>query len=832
MKSSNRGIPKGLSLEQVRLNREKYGSNVDNKKDFTNIKVIFTSIISLYNVIIFSLIVILIFIRAYNDAIFLGLVGIVNTLVSLYQEIRARIAIKKLSTYKEKNLSLIRNVNGKDQVFEFPSSEAVIDDIVYVQTGDRIMLDGIVVSNKYSEFDESILTGESDYVSKNEGEEVQAGTYIAAGSCYYKVTKLSKDSYMQVINKRISRIKSSITPLQKKINQLIKYLTYITLVIIFLIVVSSLIQDVNRDEAIRNSVSIVTSLVPQGLVLITTISFAFGALKIAEFNGLVQRINAVESMANVKVICMDKTGTLTQNILKVIKVIDVNSSARENEERLLSTFMYHVSQKNKTILAITDHLSDIEPYKELIKTGETPFSSERKYSSISFTDFTLVLGAPEIIISKESMSDELKETIKKYEKKSYRVLLFGKQKNETDFKPLSIIVIEDLIREDILDTLKTLYANAIEVKIISGDSAETVIATAKRISKNFKAKAINGYDLELLPKKEFEKTVLDTNIFARIKPQQKQQIIKVLKKHNIYTAMVGDGANDILALKEAQLGIAMNDGSSMAKDVADVVLLNNSFATLPIMLQEGKKIILNVQNIANIYLIKNISSLILILFTTFLGFGFPYDPKHIALASFLVIGIPSFILAFDEQKVRINGNKTNHFFINILAFSSKVGIMNAAVLLAIFWFATNSNGSLYYIRTLILCGTIILGIINIILIYLRTYSFKELLHKKLVILMIVGILLSFVIDLSSKQLKNFFDLDTIYLPHLLIIFAICALGILLYMSTEKVKYKKMVIFISKKIKKLKKKKVKRISVTNGTKATIDKEEDGPDSNLV
>lgn len=379
------------------------------------------------------------------------------------------------------------------------------------------------------------------------------------------------------------------------------------------------------------------------------------------------------------------------------------STAHTNSEQLLKTFLRDVTQKNKLNQALEVYLKEIKPLESLRKINEIPFSSERKYSACVYEDITLVLGAPEMLLEKNNKAFT---NVEAYTKESYRVVTFGTVKGQYQekkgdikkkFQPLAVIAIDDPIREETPGTLEQLTKENIQYRIISGDSLDTVTAIAKKINKDYPANAISGDDLGKLEGQPLEKAILTHNIFARIKPHQKQEIIRTLKKNKLFTIMIGDGVNDVLALKESDLGVAMNGGSSMAKDVADVVLLNNSFSTLPILLYEGRRIIANIQTIANIYLIKNISSIVTILMLGFIGFRFPFDPKHVELSSFLIIGMPSFVFAFEKHKF----STTDEGFIKrLLLFSGIIGFGNALVYTTLYTYYDLLSDRLFYSRSI------------------------------------------------------------------------------------------------------------------------------------
>ncbi len=451
----------------------------------------------------------------------------------------------------------------------------------------------------------------------------------------------------------------------------------------------------------------------------------------------------------------------------------------QQTQQLLKTFIRDVTAKNKVIEVIDRYLSDVKPLDTFTKQSEIPFSSERKYSACVYKDSTLVLGAPEMLLEKGSKAFE---AVTAYTKEAYRVVVFGlitgayRKEDENikkEFTPQAIIAMDDPIREEIPKALLELTKNNIEYRIISGDSPDTVISIAKKINKDYPANIISGQELETLSEDAFEQAVLTHNIFARIKPSQKQMIIRALKKHKLFTIMVGDGVNDVLAIKESDLGVAMNGGSTMAKDVADVVLLNNSFATLPLLLYEGRRIITNIQTIANIYLIKNISSIAAILLLGFIGLQFPFNPKHVEIASFLIIGLPSFFLAFEKHTF---STTDEGFLKRLLLFSSIVGFGNAIIYAIVYMYYDIASERLLYSRTMLLCAVIFLGINNLVLIYSQHYRFEEILKRKIPLFLIVGITMLFLIAITNNAIRGFFDIANVTLLDFSITFFLCAVG--------------------------------------------------------
>ncbi len=428
-------------------------------------------------------------------------------------------------------------------------------------------------------------------------------------------------------------------------------------------------------------------------------------------------------------------------------------------KQLLKTFLRDVVQKNKLNETLEKYLEKVEPIEDLKKTNEIPFSSERKYGASIYPDVTLVLGAPEMLLEKTSKTFSYCQT---YTKESYRVVVFGqiaKQFSEKEgnikkkFQPLAVIAFDDPVREETPGTLEQLLHENIQYRIISGDSPDTVEAIAKKINKDYPATVISGEELDTLEGEVLEKAILEHTIFARIKPHQKQLIIRTLKKNKLFTIMIGDGVNDVLALKESDLGVAMNGGSSMAKDVADVVLVNNSFATLPVLLYEGRRIITNIQTIANMYLIKNISSIASVLMLGFIGLRFPFDPRHVQLSSFLIIGLPSFVLAFEKHTFVTSDEG---FLKRLLLFSGIVGFGDAIIYTILYTYYDITSERLLYSRTILLTSVIFLGLCNIILIYLQHYSLIEIMRRKIVIGLMFVIVMLFFLSIYLSATRDFF----------------------------------------------------------------------------
>lgn len=456
------------------------------------------------------------------------------------------------------------------------------------------------------------------------------------------------------------------------------------------------------------------------------------------------------------------------------------TNTHTDAQRLLKTFLRDVAQKTKVNEALETNLTEVKPDASLTKIDEIPFSSERKFSACLYQDRALVLGAPEVLLSQHSKEYD---NAVSYQQQSYRVVTFGESKGsfsskEADeikkkFTPQAVIALEDPIREEAKATLAMFLENNIHYKIISGDAKETVVAIAKRINDTYPALAITGQELEELDGEKKREAIITSTIFSRIKPHQKQEIIRTLKADGQYTVMIGDGVNDVLALKEAHVGVAMNGGSNMAKDVAEVVLLNNSFATLPELIIQGRRIIANIQTIANLYLIKNISSISAILMLGFIGLRFPFDPKHVEYTSLLIIGVPSIMLAFDVHTFPISDKG---FMSRLLQFSGIVGFGDAILYTILYTYYDIMSEKLLYSRTILVTAVILLGICNIVLIYLQYYSIREIIKRPLIIGLLATIALLFVATLLTPLVRSFLEIEPLGLLDSILVFGVCVTG--------------------------------------------------------
>lgn len=672
----------GLNTQEV---NERISKGLQNKASKQNTKtireIIIENIFSVFNLVIFSIIIFLIYFyltskdeRLLLDSIGILMIAFINTFLAIFQELKAKRALDKVNLLLKKDICAVRN--GIETWID--PSVIVKDDIIKIQRGDQVVVDGTVVFSNHLEIDESLLTGESNPIQKKVDSEILSGSFCLSGNGFYKAEKVGSESFASKITQQAKKYKFDHTPLQKKIDLIVKLLFALAIVLVIAEIIFN--KEGFTPDFVRKISTILISLVPQGLVLMATVTFAVGVYRISSLGAIVQKLNAIESFSNVQVVCMDKTGTLTQNKLSIKGINITNERYPEDEMKsIIGTYAHLTSDKNATINAINVY----EPLQDYRLSDEFPFSSERKLSMIEMQKgdekSIFILGAYDILIEKGS--SDTKEEIKKiFEEKKlgiYRNVLFGKVINSENLEevrdnidsmtiePLCLISIMDKIRDDVLEAIKLFESNGIKIKILSGDSAKAIQEVVNEIGWNVSDNdLISGSELDILPEDEFEKAVIEKIIFARLKPEHKLRIIKALKKEKIYTAMIGDGVNDLPAIKESDMGIAMEEGSSITKEVADIVLLKNKFSLLPSIFDEGNKIVNSVKSVAKLFLTKNFFVIYITLLSIIFLLEFPLTPRRVSLINIFGIGLPAFIITLKNKDI----SRTKYFMKDVISF--------------------------------------------------------------------------------------------------------------------------------------------------------------------
>ncbi len=612
------------------------------------------NVLNVFNLVFFTLMVVVISLQDWSTAIFAGFSVVSNSILGMFQEISAKRKLDQLAALASHDIKVWR----EGQLTPISILDIVKDDVIPIEPGDRLVVDGRILEADSLEMDESQLTGESDAVFKDVDSPVYSGSFCIAGTGVMVATQVGKESTLNKLSSVAKVYKNVRTPTQQRLDAVVQVALIIMLILLPMLAIASYLQNVavgNQQnlllEIVRNLVVFVSSIVPQGLVLTAILSLTIGAISITRFQTLIQRVNAVESMANVTTLCFDKTGTLTRNILRVTEIIPLNGSGLNAVQGDLHHYIQHLAHQNRTAAAIAEALPTASVNGERgSKLREIPFNSSRKWGAVVFPDETLILGAPERILNAQAHAEPAQRA-HDLSTQGLRVLAFARAPQapidghlDGIAEPLALVVLSDEIRPDIQETLDSFRRQDVALKVISGDNLETVtsIATASGITVN---KSFTGDQLNAMSDHELEGAALEGDLFARIEPDTKRRIIAALKRQGQYVAMVGDGVNDVPALKEAHLAIAMNDGAQISKDVAEIVLLNNAMSTLPRAFEEGRAITQIIYASIKIFLVKNFYNIALIFFVGFMTLPFPTSPIQISWITFGTVNIPATLIA-------------------------------------------------------------------------------------------------------------------------------------------------------------------------------------------
>lgn len=627
----------GLNSHEVEYRINNDMINNENIKNSRSIKTILLSnLLTLFNFIHLVLFILVLTTGSINNATFVFAI-LFNMCISIYQEIKAK---KIIDTLTVTNVSKVKVIRDGEKKEIFPS-EIVIDDLLFLQQGDGLIVDAEVIKTDFCEVDESVITGESDSIIKKKGDKLISGSIILCGNVYAKVISINRDTYANNLIREASKTIDDSSYLKKCINAILKVVTFLIVPVgILLFVTQFFYSGQTYSESVLSTVAGLIGMIPDGLVLLTSISLTVGVIKMASKKVIIQKLNGIELLACVDVLCLDKTGTITDGSMDVVDIIKINK--KEKIEDIISNMI--INKVNITDIAMAKHFG-IKNNMEII--DHVPFSSARKYSLVKFKTGTYALGALEYLTDKNIEDfDELKHHINN----GYRVITmikchdsFNKSTNEI----ISFIILKDNVRKNAKETLEYFKEQEVKIKIISGDNPKTVSNILKQISFDDYDKYISGNNL---PEDfdELKKIVNNYTIFGRVTPYQKQSIIKALKENNT-VGMIGDGVNDILALKEADCGIALASGISAARSVSEVVLTESDFAVLPNIVSEGRRVVNNIERVASMYLIKTVYSFLISLLCIFFSHEYPFYPVQLSLIGVTCVGLPSFFLALEPN---------------------------------------------------------------------------------------------------------------------------------------------------------------------------------------
>ncbi len=600
------------------------------------------NLITPFNVTLVTLLAALLALGQIGDTFLAAGAVAVNAIAGLVQEFRAKRTMDRLARQALGTVRVRREGADADIVPE----EVVLDDVIDVRPGDQVGVDGPLLWSDALEMDESLITGESDLVAKGAGDSLTSGSFVVAGRGLVRAERIGADSYVNRLGATAVGYRQSLTPVQRSINAIVEISVLLMAIFGPLVFVQGYVGGVSLPDMLRNAVVIVTTFVPQGLVLATTLALSYGAIRIGMRRTLVQRINAVESMGNVTVLCFDKTGTLTLNDLSVDRLLGVNDTSEVDLRADLAGYIGCLAVENRTAAAIGDAVG--RTTGRHAKVAETSFTSARKWGAVTYADGrTIVLGAPEIVASEAAVREQARQAAES----GLRVVAVASAREPAsagqlpgDLRTSGLVLLRDATRPDVGPTLAALAARGIRLCVISGDSLPTVRAVVHQAGLDV-AGSITGPELEALDDAGFGAAVARTNVFARISPATKRRIAATLASQGEYVAMVGDGVNDVPALKEARLGIAMANGAQMAKDVSDLVLLDNALTTLPRALDEGAVTTQKVYASTRMLLAKNVYMILAVVFIGFMALPFPGQVRQLSWVTTVTTAIPALLVS-------------------------------------------------------------------------------------------------------------------------------------------------------------------------------------------
>ena len=649
---------KGLTHEEVEEKIKQGKSNkVKIKTNESILKILRKNIFTYFNFIFLILTILLITSHSYRNLTFLGII-ITNILIGIIQQIRSKITLDKLSLLDKNKYTVIRD--GKEE--EIDSDNLVEGDFIILEAGKQIPADAEVVSGKIY-VNESLLTGEQNEIEKSINSNLMSGSFVISGRAVVKLTNVGDESFSAKIMKESKKIKETKSEMISAIDNIVKFAGIIIIPIGILLFIGSYgVNGCSYEESVNSMVSALLGMIPEGLYLLTTVALALSSMRLAQNKILLHDMKSIESLARVDVLCVDKTGTITNNTMKVLDIFDKNGNSlidKKEDLKILARYINTIEDKNITIDAIKEQLYGISTEK-LSNIEKENFNSKNKFSFIKIDEnVTYKLGAPEILLNKE-----YEELVNKRTKNGERLIAFVELKNDETI-PILFISLKNEIRKNAKEIFGFFDNRNVQIRVISGDNPITVSSIAKQAG-------IKGYEKyidcrELKNYADIQKAVKKYIVFGRVNPEQKRQIIKALKEQGLKVAMTGDGVNDILAMKEADCSIAIGSGSDAARGTAQVVLLDSDFGKMRNIVYEGRKNINNITRSASLFTYKNIFSLLLSIYSIIFAMQYPLEPNQVSLGSAFTIGIPAFLLTFEEnQKKQQNGNFMRKVFTNSL----------------------------------------------------------------------------------------------------------------------------------------------------------------------
>ncbi|WND36879.1 HAD-IC family P-type ATPase [Streptomyces sp. BB1-1-1] len=707
-----------------------------------------------FNAIIGVLWVIMLFVAPIQDSLF-GFVILANTGIGIVQEWRAKKTLDSLALIGEVRPTVRRD--GKSA--EVSTSEIVLDDVIEIGPGDKVVVDGVCVEADGLEIDESLLTGEADPVVKQPGDQVMSGSFVVAGGGAFRATKVGREAYAAQLAEEASRFTLVQSELRSGISTILKYVTWMMVPTAIGLILSQLVaKDNELDDSIARTVGGIVPMVPEGLVLLTSVAFAIGVIRLGRKQCLVQELPAIEGLARVDTVCLDKTGTLTEGGMDITGLRPLDGADEDYVRTVLGALGGSDPRPNASLQAIIDAYPAAEVAGDWRCTESLPFSSARKYSGATLVEGdgafgTWLLGAPDVLLAEDDPA--LAETTRLNEQ-GLRVLLLARATRGLDdpsvaegVTPTALVVLEQRLRPDAADTLRYFADQDVRAKVISGDNAVSVGAVAAKLG-------LSGatVDARRLPaeREEMAEALDGGTVFGRVTPQQKRDMVGALQSRGHTVAMTGDGVNDVLALKDADIGVAMGSGSEATRAVAQIVLLNNSFATLPSVVAEGRRVIGNITRVATLFLVKTVYSVLLAILVVCSQVEYPFLPRHLTLLSTLTIGVPAFFLALAPNKERAQP----HFVRRVMRYAIPGGVLAGAATFTTYLVARQHYSGPGALDAETSAATLTLFLISmwVLAIIARPYTWWR-------VALVATMGLGFVVVLAVPWLQDFFALKLV-----------------------------------------------------------------------
>jgi cation-transporting P-type ATPase E len=752
----------GLTSKEAAARLRRLGTPPETSSRSTS-SIIAGNVFTLFNAIIAVFFVLDLALGLYADSLF-GLVAIINSYIGIRQELNAKMTLDEVAVLVAPRAQVVRDGN----TVELLAEEVVPGDLVAIAPGDQLVADGRVIASRGLTLDESMLTGEADGIRKGSGDEVLSGSFAISGSGHYEIEAVRDDSYAGRLAGEARAFRHPLSPLQEEVNRVIVVSTYAMIPLAILLLASLKIRSVGLQSAAETATAGLVTLIPEGLVLLMSVTFAVAAVRLAKRDTLIQQMSATESLASVDTICVDKTGTLTEGELRLAGVEFAEDVDPAVGAAVLGRFAASAGNRNQTLETIASRY----PGDPGQVSAEVPFSSAYKWSGVSLAGNgagagTFVLGAPDVLEESGALvlPPGLAAKLATETAAGRRVVAFGRTGEALPddpaaspaprLIPVALIVLEETLRADVAETIAFMRQQEVDLKLISGDAKATVTAVAYAVGVPRDAIVVEGPDLPDDPE-ALRKVALEATIFCRIKPDQKKALVGALVDAGRYVAMVGDGVNDVPALKRARMAVAMGSGTQVTKGVADVVLLKDEFSRLPEAVGEGRRIARNIHRLGRLYMTKSVYAATLIVLVAVPGFSFPFLPRHLTMAAFLTIGIPSFVLALAPSDGPLYRGRLIR---SLAAFAVPSGVATGiASILSCFLVDTVDGAGLAAGRTAATTTLIFLGLAFVLLLE-RGPGREGNAVQSYMLSMVAGLGALYALILAAAPVREFFELE-------------------------------------------------------------------------